>query len=169
MSAVLKMPKAKAPKAKTPEPEFTWNLGEPHYGTSKRLGLIDNPTKLFERDKRYIWERVGNLKGFQLAGNNVLVAIWVTTQNRTGSIILPETTANEDKWQGKAGMVIGMGPHAYVSDQHRTFLNEEIPAIGDWVLFRKGDGPMLQVWGHECIMLDDQSIRAILDRPDAVF
>lgn len=165
MSSVTKL-NAKAPE---PLPEFSWGPAEPHFGCSKRLGRIANADESLARDKRRIWARIGNLSGIRLYGNRVLVAIWVPGEKKTGSIILVDNTADEDKWQGKTGMVVGLGPQAFKSDENRTFLPEEIPVLGDWVLMRKGDGHMLQVWGHECMMMDDTAIRAVLDRPDAVY
>lgn len=155
-------------------PEVFWGPADiAYWPVSRVIGTIPNPREFFAREARRLQARLGDLSDVRMFGANTLVAVWATKEERRtqGGLILHTTDKSKDEhvYQAKAGLLVKMGPHAFKSDENRTFLPEEVPAIGDWVLFRKGDGPMLEMWGQECMMLNDTMIRAILDRPDAVY
>lgn len=140
---------------------------------SHLLGYVQNPGTFFGREKKRILDTLGDLSGIRIPLNRILVAVWVTKEEyRTpGGILIasPDKTKDESKWQGVSGLVVKMGPHAYVSDANVTYHDDDKCAVGDWVMFRRGEGVRVEVWNHECIILEEASIKAILDRPDAVY
>lgn len=138
---------------------------------SRRLGKVQDPEALFAEEKRRIWAKLGDISGLRVPLNRILIAVWVPDADRkVGSLLLPDVAREEDKWQGKAGLVVKMGPRCYEDNEAMTFLPEDKCQVGDWVLFRKGDGHTLELWHAYCVMLEsERGIKMILDRPDAVF
>jgi hypothetical protein len=77
---------------------------------------------------------------------------------------------DEDKWQGVSGLVLKMGPHAYEENDAIEFRDEDRCRVGDWVMFRRGEGVRCRIWKEECILLEsERSVKMILPRPDLVF
>lgn len=105
------------------------------------------------------------IAGVQLLRNRVLVATYIRPEKTSGGIIRPDATREEDKWQGKAGLVLAVGPSAFDFDEVRELKTEllasgygetspghedrlagnearrqmHIPRVGDWVFFRGSD------------------------------
>ena len=151
---------------------------EPVVRASKLLGFVEDPETLFREEKRRIFDKVGDLSKFRLTSNRILVAMWTTDREyrtKGGVLILsPDKTKDETKWQGRSGLVLKIGPHAFESDDQVQFAPEECCEIGDWVVFRPSDGVRFQMWHgeyeQECVVLEsERGIRAIIDRPDAVW
>lgn len=88
-----------------------------------------------------IWDDIGWLiEGLTPTGADVLLAMYERVgqgESRTpGGIIIPDTkggAATEDKYQGKVGLVVKMGPLAFQEDDNHKWGNV-VPKIGDWVL-----------------------------------
>ncbi|HEX3587782.1 MAG TPA: co-chaperone GroES family protein [Candidatus Angelobacter sp.] len=141
---------------------------------SRLLGYVENPVQFFEREKRRVLDQVGDLYDIRVPLNRILVAIWTTKEERRteGGLIIhtSDKSKDENKWQGVSGLVLKMGPAAYAENDAITFCENDKCQVGDWVLFRKGEGFRVEVWQQECVMLEsERAIKAILDRPDAVF
>lgn len=100
------------------------------------------------------------VQGIQLLRNRVLVASFIRPEKTSGGIIRPDATREEDKWQGKAGLVLAVGPSAFDFDEVREEIANDIidasahevaaiielvrdryhiPRVGDWVFFRGSD------------------------------
>lgn len=90
------------------------------------------------------------VNGIHLLRNRVLVASFIRPEKTSGGIIRPDAVREEDKWQGKAGLILAAGPSAFDFEEieiaeDRGFTREEaqamhnIPKIGDWVFFRGSD------------------------------
>jgi len=90
------------------------------------------------------------VQGIQLLRNRVLVASFIRPEKTSGGIIRPDAVREEDKWQGKAGLILAVGPSAFdfeeleiaedqgfTRDEARAMHN--IPNVGDWVFFRGSD------------------------------
>lgn len=142
--------------------------------TSRLLGYVREPDAFFAEEKRRIWEKLGSLSDVRITFNRILVAIWTPEAGfkTQGGIELlkPDQTKDENKWQGVSALVVKMGPHCYEANDKVDFLPDDRCNVDDWVMFRKGDGTRVEVWGHECIMLESEhAVRAVLDRPDSVY
>lgn len=98
--------------------------------------------------------------GIKLLRNRVLVATYIRPEKTSGGIIRPDQAREEDKWQGKAGLILAIGPIAFdfeeIADEaHAACRNDpdrdyeahhadacaahHIPQVGDWVFFRGSD------------------------------
>ena len=117
-----------------------------------------------------ITDRIGDLSEFFVPLNKVLVGIYIRGDTTKGGIIIPDQTRDEDRYQGKAGLILKKGPIAFVDDDRVKFhgLN---PDVGDWVMFRPSNGLKVDIRskvGH-CILLADTQIELVIPAPDLVF
>lgn len=99
--------------------------------------------------KQDIIDDVGDLvRHFQPLGAGVFIVMYergnqkgtaeVTTQ---GGIIVPATATGalaEDKYQGKVGLVMALGPIAFKEDDNHQW-GGVTPQVGDWVMISVGD------------------------------
>lgn len=100
------------------------------------------------------------VNGIHLLRNRVLVASFIRPEKTSGGIIRPDAVREEDKWQGKAGLILAVGPSAFefpeivddidqacqengcVTREDISIIKYErhnLPRIGDWVFFRGSD------------------------------
>lgn len=117
----------------------------------------------------------GNLDEIEVYNNKVLVGVYQrpSEAKTTGGIILTHKTTDEDKYQSKVGIILKMGPRAFVdiNDPPRWFVDQDMYE-NDWVVFRPSDGWSLTLVSKDakgkkqellCRLLDDTSIMAKLD------
>jgi len=118
--------------------------------------------------KDVIWEKVGDIGEIQVKYRNILLATYVRPPETKGGIIIPERYRDEDIYQGKAHLVLAMGPDAFASPEGEW---DDINGVqeGDWVIIRAGDGWGLNVNGQDCKMCIDASIRMKIPHPDTVW
>lgn len=123
--------------------------------------------------------------GVQLLRNRVLVATYIRPEKTSGGIIRPDATREEDKWQGKAGLILAVGPDAFnfeeVREEVADGMAEEdararhnIPKVGDWVFFRGSDtwDSGLQVApgvGAHCRFIFDDCIIGRIEDPSTIW
>jgi co-chaperonin GroES (HSP10) len=100
----------------------------------------------------------------RLLRNRVLVASFVASERTAGGIIRPQKTMDEDRFQGKVGLVLKMGPIAFKFDEDPE--GELAPAIHDWVLYRPADSHEIGLGeGAPCRMIYDDLVQAIVENP----
>ena len=131
---------------------------------------------LHEKDpKQDILDRVGDISGVEVFGSDVLVALYMRPEKTKSGIILSDATRAEDKWQGKAGLVLKLGPTAYMDEDGKTFRDI---AVGDWVCFRPSDGfpvtlnPAGKALSNDsvaCRIVSDLHIRMRVSSPDTIY
>lgn len=76
---------------------------------------------------------------YEVFHNRVLVATYVAPEKTKGGIIRPDRNLAEDRFQGKVGLVIAVGPQAFVDDGAARFGGVNVKP-GDWVTYRPSDG-----------------------------
>ena len=76
---------------------------------------------------------------YEVFHNRVLVATYVRPEKTRGGIILADRSLAEDRFQGKVGLVIKVGPIAFVDDGGAKFGGIAVKP-GDWVTYRPSDG-----------------------------
>lgn len=77
---------------------------------------------------------------YQCAPTDVIVIQWIREMlGVSQSIVASEQTKKEDLYQGKVGLVIKLGSHAFVDDGDMKY-HDFRPKVGDWVQFRASDG-----------------------------
>lgn len=123
--------------------------------------------------------------GVQLLRNRVLVATYIRPEKTSGGIIRPDATREEDKWQGKAGLILAVGPDAFNFEEVREEVaggmadedaraRHNIPRVGDWVFFRGSDtwDSGLQVApgvGAHCRFIFDDCIIGRIEDPSTIW
>jgi co-chaperonin GroES (HSP10) len=118
--------------------------------------------------KTDLLKEIGDISNVEVFNNQVLVAIYIRPEQTLGGIILTNNIREEDKWQGKIGLVLKKGPSAFVDDSKNWFNGVDVE-VNDWVVFRPSDGWGLTVNGNMCRLLDDTVIRGRVTHPDTIF
>ena len=124
--------------------------------------------------KQALIDSLGDMTGFEPFHNLVLVATHVGSEKTKGGILLPDKTLAENRFQGKVGLVIAIGPQAFTDDERVKFGGVKVK-VGDWVMYRPADGMELffvNETGHEgtpCRLLEDVSIKGRIADPSKIF
>lgn len=118
------------------------------------------------RDK--ILSEIGDLSTFEVFHNDVVVAVYLRPEKTKSGVYLTDKHRDEDRFQSKVGLVVKMGPDAFVDDTGTWFHGVKV-RVGDWVWFRPSDGFNLTVNKVLCRALKDTSIRGTIESPDAVW
>lgn len=131
--------------------------------------------------KKAILDRLGDISDVQIAQNEVLIAVYRRPEKSAGGIILPESNLNEDKYQGKVGLVLKVGAACRFERQdERTGVTYGIPiSVHDWVVVRPSDTWALEfnarpdamsredfLW---CRLVYDDQIRMKIPNPSMVW
>lgn len=122
-----------------------------------------------DRDpKKELLKAVGDISTIDIYHNQILCAVYVRPEKTKSGLYIPDSNRQEDKIQGKVGLVLKMGPDALEDSSGTWFKGVEIK-VGDWVVFRPSDGWSITVNGVLCRMIDDQNIRGRIVHPDQVW
>lgn len=121
-----------------------------------------------EDPKELLIKEVGDVNDIEVFNNQLLVAIYMRPQKTKSGIILSDNTRDEDRYQGKVGLVLKKGETAFVDPTGKWFVNADV-SVGDWVYFRVTDGWSVNVHGVSCRMLEDTDIKGTLQYPDAIW
>lgn len=117
--------------------------------------------------KEEILAAVGDLDKVEVMHNQILVGIYMRG-DKVGNIYLPDQTRDEDRWQGKVGLVLKKGPLAFVSDGAADFKGQDVND-GDWVIYRVSDGFPIDVNGAHCRLLEDVHIKGRVADPSVIY
>lgn len=122
--------------------------------------------------KRELLDKLGDISGVSLMHNNILIATYIrsSVKKLAGGfeLHLADKTTDEDRYQGKVGLVVAKGPLAFVDDKDNAFHGQNVE-IGDWVYYRSSDGWQMSVNGNHCRLLQDVMIRGKVANPDIVY
>lgn len=128
-----------------------------------------NLKMMHDRDPRdEMLERIGDHTVFRPMHNQILVMTYIRPDKTASGLYLADRTRDEDRFQGKAGLVLSKGPQAFVDDDINKFYGQNVEP-GDWVAFRVSDGFPIMVNGHYCRLLEEVHIKAKISSPDVVF
>lgn len=119
--------------------------------------------------KKQLLSAIGDISALEVHYNQVVVAIYVRPQQTLGGIHLPDKYRDEDKFQGKVGLVVKKGPMAFVptdpnNDEH-GFSHVNVK-VGDWIVFRPSDGWSVSINKTDCRILLDTSVKCKIPTPD---
>lgn len=143
----------------TPDPQE----GEGFFNMSNAMRMVHETDPAKD-----ILKQVGDLKDFELFGNQVLIGTYQRPEKTASGIHLPGTTRQEDDYQGKAGLVLKKGPSAFVSDANYDFKGQDVE-IGDWVAIFVSDGRKIVINNKLCRIVEDQHIRLKIPAPDLIY
>ena len=132
---------------------------------------------LHDRDpKEALLEKVGDLSGVEVFGSDVLTAIYRRPEKTKSGIILVDDTRGEDVHQGKVGLILKMGPVAYIDKDGARFRDIK---EGDWIVFRPSDGwrvTLNTLQGNyskedivDCRIVSDGSVKMRVSEPDSIY
>ena len=123
---------------------------------------------------KVIRDRIGPLPEGVVQFSNILVAIYQPpiVEKTGGGVILAQTLQKEDVneylWQGKVGLIVAMGPQAYVDDDNYKFHGIK-NKVGDWVWFQPSDGQACDVNEVFCRVFESERfIRGVIPHPDYI-
>lgn len=125
--------------------------------------------------KQALLDSAGPLTEYEVFHNLVLVATYVPSE-KIGSIIVPDRTMAENRFQGKIGLVLKIGPTAFQDDAAVKFGGITIEP-GDWVMYRPSDGTELFIKdrmglandGLPCRMFSDTLIMGRVSDPALIY
>lgn len=118
--------------------------------------------------KKLVLESVGDLSGFTVLHTDVLVATYVAPRKTAGGILLPDKSVEEDRWQGKVGLVLKMGEGAFRYTGAFTY-EGSVPKVGDYVAFHTSDTREIGIRGTSCRTIDCSLIRMIIPDPSDIY
>lgn len=110
-------------------------------------------------------ETAAGAKDLTVLHSQVLVATYVQPARTKGGIILTSKSRDEDRFQGKLGMVIAVGPGAFKDDGIAKFHGLSVK-VGDWVFARASDGLELFINAVPCRVFEDVAIKMIVKTPE---
>lgn len=114
-----------------------------------------------------------NLDDIRVEHNNVLVACYIGPEKIAGSSLFrTQNQQKEDEYQGKIGLVLKVGPGAYVDDASTKFHGRTV-AVGDWVVTASTAGWQIKLGGMLggvlCKVVQDTSVKMVVADPETVF
>lgn len=123
--------------------------------------------------KQDILDDIGDVaKAFQPVGAGVLIVMYERGKQKdgemartAGGLFIPETAGGvlkEDKYQGKVGLVMSLGPIAFKEDSNHHWGNS-IPKIGDWIMISVGDTYSFDLPGdRRARIVEDVNVKCIV-------
>ena|ERR1700761_3684094 len=131
--------------------------------------------------KRDILAKIGDVSEFEIARDEILLAIYQRPATTSGGIVLPNQNLKEDIYQGKVGLVLRIGEHCQF-ERVDPYTNKKtgIPiSIHDWVVVRPSDTWALDINMRSdalsskdfvaCRLVRDENIRAKISHPGCVW
>jgi co-chaperonin GroES (HSP10) len=109
----------------------------------------------------------GDISGAEIFHNQVLVAVYIAPEKTKGGIIRPQTNIDEDRYQGKVGLILKCAPRAFEPDPKWQWPDDI--GVGDWVFYRISDTVAATLNGQACRLIDDVDIKGRVDHPDLVW
>jgi len=98
----------------------------------------------------------------------VLVAQYIRPEKTLGGIYLADKTLQEDRFQGKVGLVLALGADAFAD-----FAESERAALGDWIIYDPADAAELFIGdgksGTPCRIIEDVAIKGACDDPTSIY
>ena len=118
--------------------------------------------------KKQILDAIGDLSDVELFGNWVLLGVYEQPEQMASGLYVSDQTRKEAEHQGKAGLVLKKGPHAFVSDDNYDFMGLDV-SPGEWAVMFVTDGRKIKIRGVLCRLVQDQHIRMRVSSPDVVW
>ena len=113
-------------------------------------------------------DKVGYIDDLDIFFNKILCAIYLRPEKTKRGIILTDEIRAEDKYQGKAAVVLKVGPTAFVDDGAAKFHGQSVK-VGDWIVFRPSAGLKMTINATDCVLIQDVQVELRIPSPDIVF
>lgn len=103
-----------------------------------------------------IHQALGDITKEDIWGRQVLCAVYVRPNETQSGVCVPTSAQEEDIWQGKALLVLKIGPSAFSGQDSylkATFPagedgNPIVPQVGDWLFAKPNDGVPMSIMGE---------------------
>ena len=115
------------------------------------------------------FKMVGDLSGWTVLHEDVLVITWVNRRITAGGIVLPEKSVDEDRWQGTVGLVAKLGDNAFTLGQWGLPYKGTVPKIGDYVTFHPSSASETSINGISCKFVPASLTKAIIPDPSRIY
>jgi co-chaperonin GroES (HSP10) len=134
--------------------------------------------------KRAHLDAVGDYSGYECFHNRLLVCTYVRPNKTAGGIILSDQSTKEDRFQSRCGLVLKLGPTAFVDDNVVKFgkigrtktgkYRKGSIREGDWVVFSPANGREIffvdkKGHGMSCRIIEDSFIDGRIDDPSKLY
>jgi len=113
-------------------------------------------------------DKIGYIDDVDIYFNKILCALYLRPEKTKSGLFLTDEHRDEDKYQGKAAVVLKVGPTAFMDDGQAQFHGQTV-APGDWVVFRPSNGLKMTINKTDCILLQDVQIEMRVPSPDMIF
>lgn len=123
--------------------------------------------------KQVVKEMFGNhepLEGWKVPGRNVVVATYVRHGKTKGGILMPDKSVEEDRWQGKVGLVLRLGHAAFKYGEWngRDYAYDGPKAkVWDYITFHTSDARESSYAGLSIKYIHDSLILGVIPEHDA--
>ena len=131
------------------------------------LSLAERPADADFADLAF--KMVGDLSGWTVLHEDVLVITWVSRRITAGGIIRTELSVDEDRWQGTVGLVAKIGENAFTLGQWGLPYNGTKPKVGDYVTFVPSSITETSINGVSCKYVPASLIKAIIPDPQRIY
>jgi len=118
--------------------------------------------------KDKLLKEIGDLSQVEIFNNQILCAVYIRPKKTKSGIYLSDQTTDEDRYQSKVGLIVKMGPQAFVDETNSWFSDNEAK-VGDWIVFRPSDSWSITINGVLCRILDDTNVRGRVPNPDIAY
>lgn len=147
-----------------------------------RLNLREIAEAAVHDPAQALLDAAGDLGDYVVFHNLVLVATYIappkTFKNERGEEVtfhLSDNAIAEDRFQGKVGLVLKVGPLAFRDDDATKFGSVSV-SPGDWVIYRPSDGSEIFIRdrrksnsGLSCRLVEDTFIRGQVTDPSLIY
>jgi co-chaperonin GroES (HSP10) len=127
------------------------------------LKIAETPRKTVKDHLKAHLDVLGPYKDTVLH-SQVLVMTYIAPSRTAGGIIITQKSQEEDRFQGKIGFVVAMGPGAFKDDAVAKFHGEKLKKH-DWVLMRPADGMEIFYNGCSLRLFQDVDIKCRIEDP----
>ena len=115
----------------------------------------------------HILEKLEGIKLPSPAGYFILAAQWITRE-KIGAIYVPHHRHDEDKFQGRAGLVLALGPDCYAD--RAKYPSGAWCKPGDWIAWPAMENAASRMEYNKCVLtfLPDDRVVAVDVDPERV-
>ncbi len=99
---------------------------------------------------------------------SVLLCMYERPDTTASGIVITDKQRDEDKYQGKVGLLLAMGHLAFKDDADHQW-GDERPKVGDWVVIRVGDTFPFMVNERTMRIVHENDVRLVVPNPDMIY
>lgn len=112
--------------------------------------------------KEAIWKEIKPyIAAIEPMLNEIIIVTYERPAKTKGGIILADNTRREDRYQGKLGLLVKMGPLAF-QDSDDFKWGDRKPKIGDWVAVDVNETWQFVLGSRYCRQLRDAKVKQIV-------